>query len=141
MAQYALSYYIDYMLNVEEECINISTKRYSPGLAYLEYTFDKDIYQIEVDLSWWTAYEKVYSYDSNYRIEYPVTSTAYFTVYDLWKDVNLSTNRNSPTRVVVGFPNGVRTFRFYGLASYPTNDRNKGRLSILTCRRVNTAVI
>lgn len=115
---------------IEEECINISTKRYSPGLAYLEYTFDKDIYQIEVDLSWWTAYEKVYSYDSNYRIEYPVTSTAYFTVYDLWKDVNLSTNRNSPTRVVVGFPNGVRTFRFYGLASYPTNDRNKGRLSI-----------
>ena len=115
---------------IEQECINISTKRYSPGLAYLEYTFDKDIYQIEVDLSWWSSSEKVYSNDSNYRIEYLLSSSIYFEVFDLWDDVTLSTNRNSPTTITIGFPQGIRTFRFYGLASNPTNDRNKGRLSI-----------
>lgn len=115
---------------IEQECINISTKRYSPGLAYLEYTFNKDIYQIEVDLSWWSSSEKVYSYDSNYRIEYLLSSSIYFEAFDLWDDVTLSTNRNSPTTITIGFPQGIRTFRFYGLASNPTNDRNKGRLSI-----------
>ncbi len=115
---------------IEQECVNLSTKRYSPGLAYLEYTFDKDVYQIEVDLSWWSSNEKVYSYDSNYRIEYLITESVYFEVCDLWKDVSLSTSRNSPTKVTIGFPRNVKTFRFYGLASNPTNDRNKGRLSI-----------
>lgn len=115
---------------IEQECINLSTKRYSPGLAYLEYTFDKDIYQIEVDLSWWSPSEKVYSFDSDYRIEYLLSSGIYFEAFDLWRDINLSTNRASPSKVIVEFPKGIRAFRFYGLASNPVNDRNKGRLSI-----------
>ncbi len=115
---------------IEEECINISTKRYSPGLAYLEYKFNKDIYQIEVDLSWWSSKEKVHSYDSNYRIEYLLNSSIYFEILDLWDDVKLSTNKNSPTKVSILFPKGIKTFRFYGLANNPINDRNKGRLSI-----------
>lgn len=115
---------------IEQECINISPKRYSPGLAYLEYTFDKDVSRIEVDLSWWSANERVRKYDSNYRIEYLLNTSIYFEALDLWNDVTLSTNRNAPTKVIVNMPKGIRTFRFYGLAGNPNNDRNKGRLSI-----------
>lgn len=114
---------------IQGEAINISTKRVSPGLAYLEYKFDKPIRKIEVDLSWWSYKEKVYSSNSNYRIEYLVAQNLYFASVDLWS-VNLSTDRQNPTKVVVSFPNGVDTFRFYGLTNSPVNDRNKGRLSI-----------
>lgn len=53
----------------------------------------------------------------------------YFTSLDLWS-ANLSTNRKYPTKIIVSFLSGVKTFRFYGLTNSPVNDRNKGRLAI-----------
>lgn len=114
---------------IEGECINISTRRVSPGLSYLEYTFDKNIQQIEVDLSWWSKNERVNEFNSNYRIEYLTSDGIYFEIVDLW-DLSLSWDRTKPTKVTVTFPSNVKTFRFYGLSSNPINDRNKGRLSI-----------
>lgn len=114
---------------IQGESINISTKKVSPGYAYLEYTFDKPISKIEVDLSWWSSNEKVNYLNSNYRIEYLIEDDIYFTSLDLWS-ANLSTNRNNPTKIIVSFPSGVKTFRFYGLTNSPVNDRNKGRLAI-----------
>lgn len=114
---------------IQGESINISTKKVSPGYAYLEYTFDKPISKIEVDLSWWSSNEKVNYLNSNYRIEYLMDNGIYFTSLDLWS-ANLSTNRKYPTKIIVSFPSGVKTFRFYGLTNSPVNDRNKGRLAI-----------
>lgn len=111
------------------EAINISTKRVSPGLAYLEYTFSKSISKIEIDLAWWSSNEKVNSLNSNYRIEYLIDQDVYFASVDLWS-IDLSKDRNNPTKVTVFFPSGVNTFRIYGLTNNPINDRNKGRLSI-----------
>lgn len=115
---------------IQKESINISTKRVNPGVAYLEYTFNKTISKIEVDLAWWSSNEKVNSLNSIYRIEYLVAPNAYYSPVDLWSDVNLSNDRNNPAKVTISFPRGIDTFRIYGATNYPINDRNKGRLSI-----------
>ena len=115
---------------IEEECINISTRRYSPGKAYLECTFDKDIYSIQVDLSWWSDNESVRQGNSEYRIEYLDSDSTYEKAFDLWRDVTLPKDRKNPKTVTVLFPFGVHTFRFYGSTINYAADRNKGRLSI-----------
>lgn len=115
---------------IQGESINISTKRVNPGVAYLEYTFNKTIKRIEVDLAWWSSNEKVNSLNSNYSIELLIDPNVYFSPVDLWSDVNVSNDRNNPTKVIIYFPSGINTFRIYGETNSPINDRNKGRLSI-----------
>lgn len=114
---------------INNECINLSTKRRSPGIAYLELTFDKVVSSFEVDLSWWSNNEGVTIHNSDYRIEY-LNNGNYFTLVDLWRDVSLSTDRIHPTHISVNLPIDTYTIRFYGICNNPINDRNKGRLSI-----------
>lgn len=114
---------------IEKECINISTKRYEPGIAFLEYTFDKDVERIDVELSWWGSKEWVQPTNSTYTIDYLLPSGEYETAVDLWTE-KIRSDRTKPTTISAEFPKNIKTFRIYGQASIPENDRNKGRLSI-----------
>lgn len=115
---------------IEGERVNLSPKRYSPGISFLEYTFDKNIKRLEIQLSWWSNNEMVSPINSTYLIEYSYDGINYLTALDLWQDVTLSTDRTNPTKVVVDFPENVKKIKYYAQVMYPTNDRNKGRLSI-----------
>ena len=115
---------------IEGECVNLSPKRYNPGISFLEYTFNKDVKRFEVQLSWWSNNEMVGPNNSTFIIEYSSDGINYYTAIDLWHDVTLSTDRTNPTIVVINFPENVRKIKYYAQAMYPINDRNKGRLSI-----------
>ena len=114
---------------IEGESINLSTRRVEPGLAYLEYTFDKDLEEMDINLAWWSSDERVSVEDSTYLIEFMRPDGNYFELLDLW-DAELPTDRTVPKEVILTFPPGVRSIRFYATSSNPVNDRNKGRLSI-----------
>lgn len=115
---------------IEKECINLSPRREGAGQAFLEYTFPKPVKRIIVDLSFWSASEFTNISNSDYRIEYYINgSTNPFTAKDLWRDVDLPTNRNKPLSVEVDFAVPTYKFRFFSSSIY-TSDRNKGRLSI-----------
>ena len=115
---------------IEGECINLSPKKTGAGTAYLEYVFPKEISKISVDLSFWSAKENVYSFDSEYKIEYYIDGTTNpVCAVNLWTDVSLPKDRTHPLNVSVSFPSSVRKFRFYA-SSTGNSDRNKGRLSV-----------
>lgn len=119
---------------IQEEAINISTRRYSPGTAYLAVEFDNPIVGVDIELSWWSYTEYTYDYDSDYWIGYIVDGIQYEAV-DLW-DLTISKDRNNPTTVSLTFDSPVDGYVIYGQSYNPVNDRNKGRLSIL-----NTTVV
>jgi len=115
---------------IYDETVNISIRRYSPGIGFLELTFDKEVCSLDCLLSWWSDNEVITAYNSIYRIEYLRVDDEYEPVFDLWNDTTLSTDRNAPTNVSVNFPRGVHSIRFYGNASNPVYSQNKGRLAI-----------
>lgn len=115
---------------IEGKCVNLSPKRYAPGISFLEYTFDKDVRRFEVGLSWWSKNEMVGIGNSTYCIEYSLNGIDYITAIDLWRDVTLSKDKDSPTAVIIYLPVGVRKIRYFAQCLNPVNDRNKGRLSI-----------
>lgn len=114
---------------INNESINLSTRRYEPGIAFLELNFDKCISFAKFNISWWSENEAISQANSSYKIEF-LYNNEYFTAVDLWRDVFLSNDRNFPTPILVNFPNGVSTIRIYGEANNPIYSQNKGRLSI-----------
>lgn len=92
--------------------------------------FDIIINRIIVDLSFWSASEFTNIINSDYRIEYYINGAPTpFTAKDLWRDIDLPTDRNNPLNVEVDLAVPIYKFRFYASSIY-TSDRNKGRLSI-----------
>ncbi len=117
---------------IEQQCINISPRRYEPGIGFLQYTFDRSISSIDVQLSWWFENETVTPENSEYRVEYVDSSGSFVEILDLWdEELSLSITRWAPSKVHLDFPEGVKSFRFYGQVDDPVFSRNKGRLSIL----------
>lgn len=112
---------------IENKVLNLSPKRYEPGIAYLEFEFDTTIDFMTVDLSWWSDDERVSAADSKYEIQF-FKDGKWITVVNLW-DVDISDSISNPTVVDAYFPD-VNKIRFYAEAFNPINDRNKGRLSI-----------
>lgn len=116
---------------IEKEAINLSTRgKKSEGLSYLEFTFNKPIELIEIELSWWSDDERVSSTDSTYIFEYYSETGFYFTRFDFWSDISLNADRNKPNFITPNISEEFYSFRFYATSSNPINDRNKGRLSL-----------
>lgn len=115
---------------IEKEVINLSPRRENAGLAYLRFNFSTYVRKIMVNLSMWSATEKMYASDSSILLQYldPIKGI-WVTYYDLLNEVNLSTNRYKQEQYIVNFPNLTKSFRFYS-TSAALGDRNKGRLSI-----------
>lgn len=119
---------------IEEEFINLSPRRKNAGFAFLEYAFTDPVLKIEVNLSFWGAYEYINNTNATAVIEYKDENGNWVTMLDLLNDVNLSTDRNNQDTYTIYFPgNGVKRFRYY-MTSEAVGDQNRGRISIGTTR-------
>lgn len=114
---------------IEEECINLSSRRLDAGVAYLEYHCPSFVKKIVVNISFWSSSELYISGIDTAVIQYMNSNGDWITVFDLLNDINLSTDRTNQDTIIISFPQGVSSFRFYA-----ENDalgiRNKGRISI-----------
>lgn len=113
---------------IHHECINLSTKRKYPGIAYLDLAFPRDIKSLTVDISWWSSNEMVSPLNSQYRIQ-SKEGLLYYDYADIWYE-GITTDRFHPSRLVIDFEQDISEFRFFGSTTDYANDRNKGRLSI-----------
>lgn len=116
---------------IEEEYIVLSPRRKDAGNAYLIYSFNNNITQLNVDLTMWSSTEYLYSNDSRALLQYKNESGNWVTILDLLNDITLSTDRNNPTNYTILFPQNTKEFRFY-VTSTATGTRNKGRICIGT---------
>nr|MCR5786856.1 hypothetical protein [Acholeplasmatales bacterium] len=115
---------------IEEESINISSRRDNAGLAYIEYEFNNNIRKITAELSLWSNSERLYTSDSTLKIEYYNQATGKWIQYlDLLKDINISKDRKNKDQICINLPNNCRKIRFIS-TSLASGDRNKGRLAI-----------
>ena len=115
---------------IEEEYINLSAKRSGAGTAYLEFTFDKKIYQMNTILTFWSAKELFLITDSAY-VQYMNEDGAWETSFDLLNNNNpLPTDRNNPKSYEFIFAKGTNKIRFYSHTDYTNSSRNKGRICI-----------
>ena len=114
---------------IENEYINLSSRRENAGIAYLEFYCPFFIRKIDLDISFWSSNE-LYLFDGNCAlIQYMDLNANWITIFDLLNDVTLSTNRNNQNKLTVKFPKDVSNFRIYA-ENNPIGDRNKGRISI-----------
>ncbi|MDE5714916.1 MAG: C10 family peptidase [Anaeroplasmataceae bacterium] len=112
---------------IENEYINISSRRENVNEAYIEYHFDCYVKKIQVDISFWSASERYYT-GSSATIDYLDANGQWQTVVDLLK-IGLSTNRANQDRLIISFPDGTTAFRIHA-TNEAEGDRNKGRISI-----------
>lgn len=108
----------------------ISPKQNDAGTAYLEYQFIEPVYEIIVDLSFYSANEYIITTDSTAALQYKDTSGNWVTLIDLFNDVTLPTDPTQPTTFTFMFPENVRHFRFYASTTNPIGTRPKGRICI-----------
>ncbi len=114
---------------IENQYIILSPRRKDAGTAYLVYSFEEKIKQINVELTMWSPTEYFYTNDSSAVIQYKDESGNWITVLDLLRDITLSQDRTAPNKYTITFPNSVNEFRFYS-TSTATGNRNKGRVCI-----------
>ncbi len=115
---------------IEEEYVNLSAQRENAGTAYLEYSFEKPIFQMSTFLSFWSANERFLSDDVAY-IEYLNEENKWTHFFDFFhNDSNVPTNRKEPRRFEFYFIGGTKGIRYYSHTNNPTADRNKGRICI-----------
>lgn len=112
---------------IENEYINISSRRENVNEAYIEYHFDCYVKKIQVDISFWSASERYYT-GSSATIDYLDANGQWQTAVDLLK-IGLSTNRANQDKLLISFPDGTTAFRIHA-TNEAEGDRNKGRISI-----------
>ena len=114
---------------IENEYIVLSARRDNGQTAYLEYSFDVNVYRIDVDLTMWSNNEFINKYNAEAYIQYKNSAGQWVTVLDLLNDITLSTDRTAPVNYTIVFPEATSEFRFYTTSQFG-NDRNKGRICI-----------
>ncbi len=114
---------------IEEEYINLSPNRYNAGDAYLELSFNKPIYEMDVYISFWSKYENLSS-DGDYAyIQYLNEDDEWITYVDLLS-AGISTDRTSQTFIECDIIEGTYGIKFVSHKETPDTDRNMGRISI-----------
>lgn len=115
---------------IENQYINLSPDRVGAGEAYLDLTFNEDIYQMNTNLSFWSNNERLLLlYGDSAYIKYVDASGTWQTALDILSS-NLSDDRTAQDYHELLFPNGTRRIRIEAHKNYPTSDRNKGRICI-----------
>lgn len=114
---------------IENEYIVLSARRNDAHTAFLEYSFDTNVYRIDVDLTLWSNKELINKYNATAYIQYKDNTGQWITVVDLLNDITLSTDRTAPDNYTIVFPEVTTEFRFYTTSEFGS-DRNKGRICI-----------
>ena len=102
--------------------------------AFIEYSFNRPINRIEVDLTYWRSVSHEYIQSSNGSAAIQVkNANGWFNKFDLLaSSSNLPTDRTNPTTYTIDFDIPTYVFRFYSEyhgSSY-ANGQNRGRLCI-----------
>ncbi|MDE7264292.1 MAG: C39 family peptidase [Anaeroplasmataceae bacterium] len=114
---------------IENEYINLSSRKENVNEAFLEYHLDCNVKKIEVNISFWSAKELFLKGTSSASIDILNENGEWVKMLDLLNDVILSTDRYNQNTVILNLPNNIKSFRFYA-SNLPIGDRNKGRISI-----------
>ena len=116
--------------HIENQYVNLSANRIQAGEAYLEFDFTTDVYNMTVDLTFWSAKEFFKPNDIAY-IEFFSKDNIWIKKFDILNNSNsLPTDRNNPKKYSFDFVEGTKKIRFYSYTPNPTADRNKGRICI-----------
>lgn len=114
---------------IEEEYINLSSKRENAGHSYLKYKFNNFIYRIDTTLTLWSTQEALSYQDDVACFKYKNTNNEWIIGIDLLYDIGLSTNRYSPDVYRYVFKEPAKEIMFE-VSSSATGTRNKGRICI-----------
>lgn len=114
--------------------LTMSAKRQNAGEAYMEFTFPKKIYGINIDLSLWSSLEGISSSNAAVTLEIRVNGV-WTTVHEFLSDSNFSKTRNIPSNHIFIFEDDtgiefVTNFRFRVVAPATGTSMNHGRVVI-----------
>ena len=123
---------------IEEQYVNLSPNRDGAGEAYLEYQFDKPIYEIDVNLSFWSASEFYKTGDTAY-LQYKDSNGEWVTLLDLL-NCGLPTDRTNQKYFELEILEGTYEIRFISNVLDHTSTRNKGRICIGEIKFVNWSI-
>lgn len=115
---------------IENEVVNLSPNRLNAGDAYFEMKFNKNIKQMDVDISFWSDEEYLNKLLGDYAyIQIKDKLGVWQTEIDLL-DYGISTDRYNQTKISVNIPQYTKAIRFISHVEIPLSARNKGRISI-----------
>ncbi len=115
---------------IEEQYINLSPNRNNAGYAYLDLSFDKDVYQLNTNLSFWSNSEGLFSNSGDYAYIKYLDDLGNWQILQDLLTCNLSTNREIQNYFEFKIPNGTQKIRFEARKQSPNTNRNKGRICI-----------
>lgn len=114
--------------------LTMSAKRENAGEAYMEFTFVKKIYGINIDLSLWSSLEGISSNNASVTLEIRVNGV-WTTVHEFLSDSSFSKTRHLPSNHIFIFEDEteiefVTNFRFRVVAPATGTSANHGRVVI-----------
>ena len=115
---------------IEDKYINLSPNRYGAGYAYLDLSFNKKVYGLNTNLSFWSGGEGLYTLSGDYAyIKYLDSNGDWQILLDLLKS-NLKSDNSSQDYFKLEIPNGTQQIIIEGYKRSPNTNRNKGRICI-----------
>ena len=121
---YVYSY--DYLGYVNGKFLVMSANRLNAGTAFLAYTFNQVIRGIKFDISLWSSSEGLALNTSSIRLEMKINGN--WVVRNNFDILTISKNRIDRDEYLLYFNDQVTDIRFIVQTTYPTGDRNKGRV-------------
>lgn len=113
---------------IEEQYVILSPNRQNAGQAFLEFVFQKQVYEISTYLSFWSSSE-MYSSGDTALIQYKDKNGNWVDLLDLL-NCNLSTDRQNQSHFELNIVEGTSSIRFVCNVQNPTASRNKGRICL-----------
>ena len=115
---------------IEGEYVNLSANRNNAGDSYLELKFNKKIYEIGLDVAFWSDKEWMIKNQGDFAyIEFLDEEGNWINSLDLLEE-NLPTDRTIPKQIKIHFTNGTKGVRIVAHKETPNTDRNKGRICL-----------
>ena len=111
---------------IQEQYINLSSKKTGAGHAYLQITFDRMIKYCAFGVTLWKGYELSTINNDTAVVEYMDANGEWHELIDLLEDVIMPQYRKDILRFDVTNIKGIR----FDITSVQGGDRNKGRLCI-----------
>ncbi|VEU81232.1 hypothetical protein [Haploplasma axanthum] len=122
---------------IEEQYVNLSPNRKGAGEAYIEFYFNQEIHEVDIELAFWSSFEKISSTDSAY-IQYRDKNGNWIQLLDIMDEKNVvPTDRQNPKRFELIILEGSKQIRIITNTADPKGDKNKGRISVGDIRFVS----